>query len=171
LHEQPALIAVDRAQGTCTGETHGGVQDVPIWLTLFGAPPTSGVATVVSQARSTRFRRALTALLLCWVLACVVIFVPPHLPWVAASVITGVVLFVRRLREDVRLLRLCGTCPRCGRSHEHAIGGRFRSGRTIVCPHCHNQLTLHIDPPAARSKSAPVACAQARREGVGSERG
>ena len=112
-------------------------------LTAFGHPPCWVTAVVIEQTRSQRFGRALASLGICWALALGGLFIPvAHFILVPTFVVAGIVVAIRRAREDRRLLLLHGACPRCGAAQEFKPGGRFATGRSIDCPKCHGTLTL-----------------------------
>jgi hypothetical protein len=118
-------------------------------LTAFGREPRSAIATVIEQPPGARFGRVLGGLGLFWGLALVSVFVPvAHFLLVPTFAVAGVVMAVKRAREDRRLVLLRGTCPRCGAPAELRPGGRFVAGRHVDCPTCHGDLTLAI--PSAR---------------------
>ena len=121
-------------------------QQSPASLEIFGAPPTPVVVTVVPQLLGRRIGRALLAVAISLPLAVAAVFLPlAHFVLVPGLMVTGVVVAARRLREDRRLVRVQGRCPRCQREMDVAPGGRFQSGRTLECPHCLNTLTLVCD--------------------------
>jgi hypothetical protein len=112
-------------------------------LTAFGYPPCWVTAVVVDQPRSQRFGRALAGLGMCWALALGGLFIPvAHFILVPTFVVAGIVVAIKRAREDRRLLLLRGACPRCGAAQKFKPGGRFATGRSIDCPKCHGTLTL-----------------------------
>jgi hypothetical protein len=112
-------------------------------LTAFGHPPCWVTAVVIEQTRSQRFGHALASLGMCWALALGGLFIPvAHFILVPTFVVAGIVLAIKRAREDRRLLLLRGACPRCGAAQEFKPGGRFATGRSIDCPKCHGTLTL-----------------------------
>ena len=112
-------------------------------LTAFGHPPCWVTVVVIEQTRSQRFGRALAGLGMCWALALGGLFIPvAHFILVPTFVVAGIVVAIKRAREDRRLLLLRGACPRCGAAHEFKPGGRFATGRSIDCPKCHGTLTL-----------------------------
>jgi len=123
-------------------------EDVPATLTAFGAAPTDAVATIVIQAPGRRFARALAALGTCWGLALGGLFIPvAHFILVPTFVTAGIVIAVMRGREDRRLLRARGRCPRCGIEQEFAAGGRMTREVRLDCPHCHNSLGCKLKSP------------------------
>ncbi len=130
-----------------------GVVDVPASLTAFGASPTRARATIVVQGAGRRVARALAGLGACWGLALASVFIPvAHFVLVPTFAVAGVVVAALRLREDRRLVRVSGTCPRCGTEQEFGAGGRFRNDRALDCPRCHQILRL-IAEPASASRS------------------
>jgi hypothetical protein len=112
-------------------------------LTAFGHAPCWVTAVVIEQTPSQRLGRALAGLGMCWALALGGLFIPvAHFILVPTFVVAGIVVAVRRARENRRLLLLRGACPRCGAAQEFKPGGRFVTGRSIDCPKCHGALTL-----------------------------
>lgn len=114
-------------------------------LTAFGHEPRPATATVVEQPPGARFGRVLGGLGMFWGLAAASVFIPvAHFLLVPTFTVAGIVMAVKRAREDRRLVVLRGTCPRCGAVHELRPGGRFVAGRRVDCPSCHGDLTLAI---------------------------
>ncbi|MGH2626315.1 MAG: hypothetical protein ACRDHY_06640, partial [Anaerolineales bacterium] len=108
-----------------------------------GYSPRVATAIVVEQSPTERFGRVVSGLVRCWGLALVSLFIPvAHFILVPAFAVAGVVVAVKRAREDRRLVLLRGACPRCGTEQELKPGGRFAGRRGIVCPKCHGNLTL-----------------------------
>ena len=119
------------------------VVDIPATLSAFGAPPAHATATVQNQSPAERLRRTAAGAGLCAGLALVSLFIPvAHFILVPTFVGAGIAVAVVRAREDTRLLRVHGTCPRCGTTQEFECGGRFTSTRSLDCPACHTNLTL-----------------------------
>ena len=140
-------------RGPAEGRAGWGVVDAPASLTAFGAAPTRATVRVVVQGAGRRATRALAGLGACWGLALVSVFIPvAHFVLVPTFAVAGVVLAGLRLREDRRLVRVSGTCPRCGVQQEFEAGGRFRGERALDCPRCHQHLRLIAEPaPGGRS--------------------
>jgi hypothetical protein len=112
-------------------------------LTAFGFPSQDAAAVIVEQTPAQRAMRVLMGLGFFWGLALCGLFIPvAHFILVPTFVVAGIVVALRRAREDRRLILVRGACPRCGAQHEFRPGGRFESGRSIPCPHCHGNLTL-----------------------------
>jgi hypothetical protein len=116
-------------------------------LAAFGFPARPATAVIVEQPPGQRFVRALAGLGLCWALALGGLFIPvAHLILVPTFLIAGIVVAVKRGREDRRLVRVRGTCPRCGVEQAWTPGGRFVNGRSLSCPGCHGNLALALGP-------------------------
>lgn len=113
-----------------------------VWLTLFGFAPSPVRAELVPLAPSVRFTRAMVALFVCWALAPIVFFVPPHLPWVLGAVGGGVYLAWKEWRGVYQVKRLEAACPSCGKALSIEPGKRIRLPYTIVCYGCHQEPLL-----------------------------
>jgi hypothetical protein len=117
--------------------------EVSTYLTAFGHQPSPARALIVEQAPGQRFARTAGGLGMFWGLALASVFIPvAHFVLVPAFVVGGIVMAVKRAREDRRLLWVRGVCPRCGVEQELKPGGRFVDGRTFDCPSCHGNITL-----------------------------
>jgi hypothetical protein len=110
--------------------------ELPASLAAFGYPTQRAAAVIGEQSPGQRFTRALGGL-----------FIPvAHFVLVPTFLTVGVIVAVKRAREDRRLLLVRGPCPRCGVEQAFKPGGRFVSGRSLGCPRCHGNLTLVADP-------------------------
>ena len=117
--------------------------EVPAYLAAFGHEPSPSRALIVEQAPGQRFARTLGGLGMFWGLALVSVFIPvAHFVLVPTFVVAGIVMAIKRAREDRRLLWVRGACPRCGVQQDLKPGGRFSDGRTFDCPSCHGNITL-----------------------------
>ncbi len=134
------------------------VVDIPATLSAFGAPPVHATATVQNQSPAERLRRTAAGVGLCAGLALVSLFIPvAHFILVPTFVGAGIAVAVVRAREDTRLLRVHGVCPRCATAQDFEGGGRFTQSRTLDCPTCHTHLTLtaSLERPAAGLRHDP----------------
>jgi hypothetical protein len=123
-----------------------GTERLPGRLSVFGAPPQPVEVTIVTLGPGRRLSRAAAALGICWGLAFPAVFLPvAHFVLVPGLLIAGPVLAVMQLRQRRRVVRIHGTCPRCGVTQDFAPGGALRPRRTVDCPHCRNDLTLVVD--------------------------
>ena len=109
-------------------------------LTVFGASPSPATVTVVERGLGQRAGHALVALLACWALAFVSVFIVlAHFILVPAFFIAGLVLAYRRLRAARVIVKIHGACPRCGADEDFAPP---TWGSSVDCPRCKNQLRL-----------------------------
>jgi hypothetical protein len=118
---------------------------VAISLTAFGFAPRPGTAVVVEQSTGERVARAFAGLGMFWVLALGGLFIPvAHFVLVPTFVTAGIIMAVKRSREDRRLTEVRGPCPRCGAEQTFKAGGRFEAGRSLDCPACHGTFALAL---------------------------
>jgi hypothetical protein len=121
--------------------------EIPATLSAFGAPPAPATATVQNQSPADRLRRTAAGFGLCAGLAAVSLFIPvAHFILVPTFVGAGIAIAVARARENTRLLRVRGVCPRCSTAQDFGGGGRFTPTRSLDCPICHTTLVLTSGP-------------------------
>ncbi len=119
--------------------------EVPVFLNAFGGEPESGTAVVAEQDPGERLVRALAGLGMFWGLALLGLFIPvAHFILVPTFLTAGLVVAIKRAREDKRLISVRGACPRCSVEQEFKVGGRLTADRTFDCPSCHNHLRLGV---------------------------
>jgi hypothetical protein len=123
--------------------------EVDATLTVFGAAPTRATVTLIPLSPGRRLARALGVLAACWAGAVVAVFIPvAHFLLVPALTIGGLVWAVLRFREQQRLLRVQGVCPRCGRAQEFVPGGTIERQPAVDCPGCLSRLRVTTGDPA-----------------------
>ena len=88
-------------------------RDVSLRATTHGFEPTRLAARINEFAKRDRARRALRRFLPIFGVACAVVVIPPHVPWITAVTITGAVLAFQRYREERAILDVRGPCPAC----------------------------------------------------------
>ncbi|MGH7316681.1 MAG: hypothetical protein ACREJS_10520 [Candidatus Rokuibacteriota bacterium] len=119
--------------------------EVPISLTAFGFEPRAATAVVIEQSTGERVGRVLTGLGTFWALALGGLFIPvAHFVLVPAFLVAGIIMAIKRSREDRRLVVVHGACPRCGAEQAFEGGGRFENGRSLDCPACHGSFALAV---------------------------
>ncbi|HZS32876.1 MAG TPA: hypothetical protein VFC42_05810 [Methylomirabilota bacterium] len=129
-----------------SGVLPAGAERLPGRLSVFGAPPQPVEVTIVTLGPGRRISRAAAALGICWGLAFPAVFLPvAHFVLVPGLLLAGPVLAVIQLRQRRRVVRIHGTCPRCGVTQDFPPGGGLRTRRTVDCPQCRNDLTLLVD--------------------------
>ena len=117
----------------------------PARLSCFGAESTPARVTLILRDASWRTTRGLLALGIGVGLTPVVALVPPHVPWAAASLIGGILVARNRFREHATLLRIVGTCPRCGTALDQALRKRLERPHTVTCDACGESVLLECE--------------------------
>ena len=118
---------------------------VAVSLTAFGFAPRPATALVIEQSTGERVGRAFAGLGLFWALALGGLFIPvAHFILVPAFLTAGIVMAIKRSREDRRLAEVRGPCPRCGTQQVFKASGRFEPGRSLDCPACHGSFALAV---------------------------
>ncbi len=120
--------------------------EVPALLSIFGDPATRAAASIVQLTTIERVGRALTGLGTCWGLAVVAVLIPiAHWVLVPAFLVAGIVVGVRRLREEQLLIHARGKCPRCDLEQDFRKAGGSQGRWELQCAGCRNQLFLVTD--------------------------
>ncbi|HET7460991.1 MAG TPA: hypothetical protein VFJ82_07075 [Longimicrobium sp.] len=111
------------------------VPEVPARLVFMGGASSEARARVIERSAAWRRSQALKDLLLL-LLVPVVVFIPPHIPWVL--LVIGVALFraFNHNREYATLLSLHGPCPKCGAEQDFSELGRMGNPHKVTCAHC-----------------------------------
>jgi len=117
--------------------------EVAISLSAFGFEPRAATAVVIEQTTAERVGRAIAGLGMFWALALAGLFIPvAHFILVPVFLTAGIIMAVKRSKEEKRLQLVRGACPRCGAQQDFKVGGRFVSGRSLDCPACHGTFTV-----------------------------
>lgn len=122
---------------------------VPAQLTLFGFTPTAADVQVIARPGSSRVMRAVLWLGICWAMIPLVLFIPPHVPWVVAAFGAGIYFARKRLTERYTLTSFDGVCPKCGHMQQVRSGASLKTPFPIICESCLNELLLEVDVEAA----------------------
>ena len=123
---------------------------VAVSLTAFGFSPRPATAVVIEQSTGERVARAFAGLGMFWALALGGLFIPvAHFILVPVFLSAGIIMAVKRSREDRRLAEVRGPCPRCGAQQTFKAGGRFEAGRSLDCPACHGTFAVAGPSPTA----------------------
>ena len=118
---------------------------VAVSLTAFGFTPRPATALVIEQSTGERVARAFAGLGMFWGLALGGLFIPvAHLILVPVFLAAGIVLAIKRSREERRLAEVRGPCPRCGAQQTFKASGRFANGRSLDCPACHGTFAVAV---------------------------
>ncbi|WP_420130177.1 hypothetical protein [Longimicrobium sp.] len=124
------------------------VPEVPARLVFAGGEWSEGRARVIERTASWRRTSALAQLGL-WLLAPVVFWIPPHIPWVLLVLGVGAMRALNRFREHRTLVSLRGPCPKCGTEQEFRELGRMRNPHAVHCSNCRWELRVDVPLPGA----------------------
>ena len=119
------------------------IPEVPARLVFAGGEWTEARARVIERTAAWRRSSALTQLLL-WLLAPLVFWIPPHIPWVLLVLGVGAYRALNRFREYRTLVSLRGTCPKCGTEQEFRERGRMKNPHAVHCANCRWELRVDV---------------------------
>jgi hypothetical protein len=119
------------------------VAEVPARLVFAGGEWSEARARVVERTAGWRRSGALMQLSI-WLLIPVVMWVPPHAPWVLLVLGVGAVRALNRYREHRTLLSLRGACPKCGTEQDFHELGRMKQPHTVHCAQCRWELRVDV---------------------------
>ena len=137
-----------------TSERAAGAMQPTASLELFGFAATPARVEVMARSTAWRVGHAFGYLLLCWACIAVVMWLPPHFPWILSAFLLGIFFFVKYIRQRYTLVSLEGTCPRCGFQQSIRKPTRLATPHRIYCPSCHQPLLLVVDVTSAQRAAA-----------------
>ena len=103
-----------------------------------------------------RLLRTALSLLGFWGAIPLVIWVPPHYPWVVASFVAGLFLAHRAWTGRYRVYSFAGICPRCGHPISLGVDHAISLPHTLTCYHCHFEPRLEVRFDPARPQGSPL---------------
>lgn len=115
-------------------------RELSLRTSTHGFEPARFAARVNEFTRRDRARRALRRFLPIFGVACCVVLIPPHVPWITAVTITGAVLALQRYREPREILDVRGRCPAC--AGEQELDAPKKLPAIQRCPACGAFLKL-----------------------------
>jgi hypothetical protein len=119
------------------------LRDETLRITAFGREARDGVVRVRAWRPAERVARTLAGWLGCWALAAITLFIPvAHILLVPGFFIAGIVLLLRRSREDRSFVEGRGPCPVCGADQTFRLRGKFVLPKETFCPACRARLIL-----------------------------
>lgn len=136
--------AMDHDQTTSTSQAPTA-HALSAQITLFGFTPTPARAIVVDRTRGWRISHTLIALLVAWGAIPIVVWLPPHIPWVLGAFGIGVYLAWKYMTQHHTLLSLEGKCPKCGAAQAIAKPLSLRTPQKLACADCHHDIFLEVD--------------------------
>lgn len=117
----------------------------PATLRLRGHEPRDAEIAVEPRPRQTRIARSAGALVGFLILAPVVFFIPPHIPWVLLAVGAGLYFGRREWVGEYVVHAFSGQCPRCDAELSIQPGAKVRFPLELDCYKCHHQPVVEIN--------------------------
>lgn len=111
-------------------------------LRAYGPAPAR--VELVERTRTRRIGLALLYLGLCWGAVPLLLWIPPHYPWVAGAIAAGVFLCHREWTGRYGVVAFAGICPRCSAPLSMGVDRLISLPHTLTCYHCHFEPTLEV---------------------------
>jgi len=119
------------------------VPEVPARLVFMGGKAVEGRARVVERSRAWRRSQVMKDLALLLLIP-VVVFIPPHFPYVLIVLAVAGMRAFNHSREHRTLLSLRGPCPKCGVEQEFTELGRMGSPHKVTCASCRWDVFVEV---------------------------
>lgn len=116
----------------------------PAILRLRGHEPRPAEIAVELRPRQTRIGRSVGVLLGFLLLAPLVFFIPPHIPWVLLALGAGLYFGRREWVGEYVVHSFAGRCPRCDAELSIKSGEKVRFPLELDCYNCHHQPVVEL---------------------------
>jgi hypothetical protein len=113
-------------------------------VTLRAYQPAPARIELSYRALPGRLLRTLLSLVLCWGAIPLLIWVPPHYPWVIGAFIAGAYLAHRAWTGRYRVYSFAGICPRCSHPLSLGVDRAISLPHTLTCYNCHFEPSLEV---------------------------
>lgn len=114
-------------------------------LRLRGHEPKPATIQIEKRPRQSRMTKSILSLLGFLILAPIVFFIPPHIPWAVLAVCAGFYLAYRQWTGEYIVHQFSGECPRCGNNLEIKPGTKIKLPLEMDCYECHHKPALQVD--------------------------
>lgn len=116
----------------------------PARTSLRGHEPRPAEISLEQRSRQTRMTRSILTLLGFLILAPIVFFIPPHIPWALLAVGAGFYFAWRQWSGEYIVHGFAGQCPRCESSLEIKPGEKIKLPLEMDCYECHHKPVLTV---------------------------
>lgn len=113
-------------------------------ITLPGHHPAPARVELVYRPTSWRLVRTLACVVFFWGIIPLVVWIPPHYPWVLGSLAAGAYLAHRAWMGRFRVRAFAGICPRCEQELSLPPGSGISLPHTLTCYSCHFEPQLQV---------------------------
>ena len=114
------------------------------WVTLRAYHPAPARVHLAYRPLAGRLFRTLLSLTVFWGAIPLLIWVPPHYPWVVGSFVAGLFLAHRSWTGRFQVDSFAGICPRCGHPVSLGVDHAISLPHTLTCYHCHFEPRLEV---------------------------
>lgn len=113
-------------------------------VTLRAYLPAPARIELVPRPLAGRIARTALSILLFWGAVPLLLWVPPHYPWVVGAFIAGLFLAHREWTGRYHVRAFAGLCPRCQHPLSLGVDRTISLPHTLTCYHCHFEPTLEV---------------------------
>lgn len=106
--------------------------------------PAPARVELVYQPAPGRILRTALCLLGFWGAIPLLLWVPPHYPWVIGAFAAGLFLAYRQWTGRYQVHAFAGICPRCGHALSLGVDRAISLPHTLTCYHCHFEPELEV---------------------------
>lgn len=116
----------------------------PAQVTLRAYLPAPARVELVYRPASYRLARTVLALAGLWGAIPLLIWVPPHYPWVVGAFLGGLYLAYREWHGRYLVRTFAAICPRCGHPLSLGADHTISLPHALTCYHCHFEPLLEV---------------------------
>ena len=113
-------------------------------VTLRAYRPAPARVELVYRPLPGRLLRAALCLGIFWGVIPLLIWVPPHYPWVVSAFVTGLYLAYGQWTGRYYVRAFAGICPRCGSALSLGVDHTIDLPHTLTCYRCHFEPMLEV---------------------------
>ncbi len=95
-------------------------------------------------------------IVLCWGSIPLLIWVPPHYPWISVAFVAGAYLAYRSWNGRYSIHSFAGICPRCGSAISLGVERTVDLPHTLTCFSCHFEPRLEVTFADSDEATAPT---------------
>lgn len=114
-------------------------------LTLRAHPTAPARVELLRRSWPNRLLRSFLWIAGCWGVIPLLLWVPPHYPWIVGSFCAGLFFGHRSWTGRYRVGSFAGICPRCGNPLSLGIDRVIDLPHTLTCFNCHFEPQLRVD--------------------------
>lgn len=133
---------------------HPRTEAPPAQVTLRAHLPAPARVELVYRTAPYRLARTVLVLAVFWGAIPLLVWVPPHYPWVLSAFLGGLFLAHREWHGRYLVRTFAGICPRCGHALSLGLDHTISLPHTLTCYHCHFEPLLEVTFPDPHARAA-----------------